>query len=83
MNYILWPVPSAIYQNEQRQFFCWIFGVKNIDLTNFKHYSPVWGDFWGFKTIFFGFLKIFFILHIFEKCNINNLIALLFDIQTP
>ena len=51
-----WPVPSEISQNEQKQFF-FSFGVKNINLTNFKHN--------GFATIFFICLG-FFISKCFE-----------------
>ena len=37
LTIFLWrPVPSEISQNEQRLSF-WIFGVKNKNLTNFKH----------------------------------------------
>ena len=50
----LWSVTSEISENYQRQLF-WIMGVKNINLTNVKHYLPSVGDFFlVFGTIFFG-----------------------------
>ena len=44
------PVPSEISQNEQSNFFG-IFCVKNMNLTSFKHYPHILGDFLGLETI--------------------------------
>ena len=51
----------------------WIFSVKNLILTNFNHYSPIFfwgGDFWGFWTLFwmfkFFYLNFFFVMQCSE-----------------
>ena len=68
----LWPFPSVISQNYQRQF---VF----LDFCCWKHnfyycFSTILivGGFFGFGTIFWEFF-IFLISIIFEKCNIQRL----------
>ena len=64
------PVPSKISQNEWRQIFFWIFGVKNIKFTNFRHYSPILGDFRGFGTFFCDFLDFLNLEHFWKvQCS--------------
>ena len=65
-----------------KPIFFWIFCVKTKNLTNFKHNSTILGDFLGFGTIFW-ILKDFLISNVFEKCNVQKFVALLYDIQTP
>ena len=54
------------------------FLCETIKLTNFKHYSPHLSDFFEFWDHFFSSIfKIFLILNIYEKHNVQQLFALL------
>ena len=48
--------------------FFWIFGVKNMNLTYVKHYSPLWGRFLEFWDHFIRF----FIYFVLSQTFLNN-----------
>ena len=56
----------------KKSIFFLIFVLKNLILTNFNHYSPIWGDFWCFWTIFWMFK--FFHLNFFFYAMFRNLL---------
>ena len=56
--------------------FFWIFCVKTINHTNFRHYSPILSGFWSFGTIFSSFKDFFFfILNLFWKTQCSEVVC--------
>ena len=60
-----------IFSQNWRSLFFWIFFVKTIKLTNFKHYSHILGDFW----VLGPFFSIFFYLEHFWKTLCSEIVC--------